>query len=238
MKSLYLRIYATVVVVLLLFAFASGLVVERHLDQERTRNESVLNERIGAWADLLQHSLPGAEAPAETQAAALREWSQRLRLPLALDDANGQRIGASESFVRRMEEGQIRPFPVKLDDGRTLWTMRPGQLRQNAGGARPPAADRDERGARPPAPPWPFLPPGFPRGAGLAIILLALFIAVAAGAYPVVRRLTRRLEELKQGVEQFGAGELSHRVVVSGKDEVAAVAMSFNVAAARVEALV
>ena len=236
MKSLYLRIYATVVVVLLLFAFASGLVVERHLDQERKRTESVLNERLGAWADLIQRSLPGADAPAGTQATALREWSQRLRIPLALDDANGQRIGASDSFVRRMDEGQIRPFAVKLDDGRTLWTMRPGQMRQ-AAGPRSPDASRDERVARPP-PPWPFLPPGFPRGAGLATILLVLFVAVAAGAYPVVRRLTRRLEALKQGVEQFGAGELSHRVTVSGSDEVAAVATSFNVAAGRVEALV
>jgi signal transduction histidine kinase len=54
----------------------------------------------------------------------------------------------------------------------------------------------------------------------------------------VVRRLTRRLEALKHGVEQFGAGQLSHRVAVTGRDEVAAVASSFNVAAARVEALV
>ena len=234
MKNLYLRIYATVVVVLLLFAFASGLVVERHLDQERARNESVLNERLGAWADLIQRSLPGADAPAETQAAALREWSQRLRLPLALDDANGERIGASDSFARRMEDGQTRPFAVKLDDGRTLWTMR----RQPPGGQRGPGAQRDDRNIRPPPPPWPLLPPGFPRGAGLAVVLLVLFIAVAAGAYPVVRRLTRRLEALKQGVEQFGAGELSHRVTVSGSDEVAAVASSFNVAAGRVEALV
>ena len=77
-----------------------------------------------------------------------------------------------------------------------------------------------------------------PRGTGLVVILVLLFIAVAAGAFPVVRRLTRRLEVLKRGVEQFGAGELSHRVAVSGGDEVAAVAASFNVAAARVEALV
>jgi signal transduction histidine kinase len=53
-----------------------------------------------------------------------------------------------------------------------------------------------------------------------------------------VRRLTRRLESLKHGVEQFGAGQLNYRVAVTGRDEVAAVASSFNVAAARVEALV
>ena len=34
MKSLYLRIYATVVVVLLLFALVGGWVVERHIDQD------------------------------------------------------------------------------------------------------------------------------------------------------------------------------------------------------------
>jgi signal transduction histidine kinase len=54
----------------------------------------------------------------------------------------------------------------------------------------------------------------------------------------VVRRLTRRLEALKQGVERFGSGQLAHRVEVSGRDEVAAVAASFNQAASRVEALV
>jgi signal transduction histidine kinase len=43
---------------------------------------------------------------------------------------------------------------------------------------------------------------------------------------------------LKVGVERFGAGDLKQRVVVSGRDEVAAVAISFNQAAAKVEALV
>ena len=37
MKSLYLRIYATIVVLLLLFALASGWVFQRHIEQERVR---------------------------------------------------------------------------------------------------------------------------------------------------------------------------------------------------------
>ena len=234
LRSLYLRIYATVVVVLLLFAFASGFVFEQHIDRERQRNESAANERLEAWADLFQRSLPGADQPPEVQAAALREWSQRLRFPLALDGADGKRIGASDSFTRRLDEGTLRPFAAKLDDGRTLWTFRPAQLRQMGNSPRRPG-DRD---SRPPPPSWPSLPGNFPRGAGLVVILVVLFIAIAAGAYPVVRRLTRRLEALKLGVEQFGAGQLSHRVDVNGSDEVAAVASSFNVAAQRVEALV
>jgi len=231
MKSLYLRIYATVVVVLLLFAVVSGWVLERHLDQERVSNEQVVTERLAAWAELLGRSLPPADASREQQAAALSDWSQRLRVPLALDAANGERIFASESFLRRSSEG-VRPFAFALEDGRTLSTMRPFRAQRRPDG-------QDERARRPGAPPqWPFLAPGVPRGTGLVIILVVLFFAVAAGAYPVVRRLTRRLEALKLGVEQFGAGTLSQRVAVTGADEVAALATSFNVAAARIEALV
>jgi signal transduction histidine kinase len=67
--------------------------------------------------------------------------------------------------------------------------------------------------------------------------LVVLFVAVAAGAWPVVRRLTRRLEALKQGVEAFGAGALHRRVAEDGRDEVAALGASFNRAASRIEAL-
>ncbi len=258
MSSLYLRIYATLVVVLLLFAAASGWLFQRHLEQERGRAVSVLTERMGAWAELIQRSLPGTEAPTEDQAAALRDWSQRLRLPLALDSAAGQRIASSESYLRRQQDGaSARGLPVRLEDGRTLWIMRPGPRR--AGGPGGPGAGVAVGGgpsigvgasdaltglrSGPTGPPpfqtfVPFVPPAWQQGVGLVILLVLLFVAVAAGAFPVVRRLTRRLEALKQGVEQFGAGQLSHRVAVSGHDEVAAVAASFNVAAARVEGLV
>ncbi|MBC7732112.1 MAG: HAMP domain-containing histidine kinase [Bacteriovorax sp.] len=244
MKSLYLRIYVTLVVVLLLFASASGLLFQRHLEQERVRADTVLTERMGAWAELIQRSLPGADSSADDQAAALREWSLRLRLPLALDTAAGQRLATSESFQRRQHEGGgVRGLAVRLEDGRTLWIMRPGGRRQPAAAVAgsgfgepqlPPGPGPD----RTPGPAFPFVPPGWLQGVGLVILLVLLFIAVAAGAYPVVRRLTRRLEALKQGVEQFGAGQLDHRVDVTGHDEVAAVAASFNVTAARVEALV
>ena len=242
MKSLYLRIYVTVVVVLALFASASGWVFQRHLEQEQKRSEAVLTERMGAWAELIERSLPGHDTPAADQAAALLDWSLRLRLPLALDSAAGQRIAQSESFTRRQADGLVRGLAVRLDDGRTLWIMRPG-MRQppRLGGLGVPPPGVRPGGPGPDAGPSafiPFVPPAWQQGLGLVVVLVILFIAVAVGAYPVVRRLTRRLEALKRGVEQFGAGQLSHRVDVSGRDEVAAVASSFNVAAARVEALV
>jgi signal transduction histidine kinase len=228
MRALYLRIWLTVVAALAVFALVSGWVVQRHLQEQRQRNEGAVRERIEAWGDLLQRSLPGPEAPALEQVAALRDWSQRLRLPMALDDALGRRIGASESFVRRgLQDPEMaaRLRAVRLDDGRTLWVPQ-----INPGRAQPPAGPLGQ----------PWLgggPRAWPEGLGLVLLLVVLFLGVAAGAWPVVRRLTRRLEALQQGVEAFGAGNLQQRVVEEGKDEVAALGASFNRAATRIEAL-
>jgi signal transduction histidine kinase len=62
-------------------------------------------------------------------------------------------------------------------------------------------------------------------------------LAVALGAYPIVRRLTKRLERLQRGVERWGQGDLSARLPVSGQDEVAFLAERFNSAAERVQTL-
>jgi len=80
-----------------------------------------------------------------------------------------------------------------------------------------------------------------PDQAGLHSMYMLLGIVgiiVAIGAFPVVRRLTRRLERLEANVEQLGAGALSIRLPVEGSDEVASLAASFNRAADRIEALV
>ena len=237
MKTLTLRIYLTVVAVLRLFAFGSGWLFQRQIEQERQNSESVLSDRMAAWGDLIQRSLPGTDAPVADQAAALLDWSQRLRIPLALDSARGERIAASESFLRRQSEEGSRRFSIPLDDGRTLWVARPGLLRQGLRGPNGPGM-RGPGGAPPGPPPVPFVPTAWQRGVGPLVVLVLLFVAVAAGAWPAVRHLTRRLQALKSGVEQFGAGQLHHRVEVSGRDEVAAVAASFNLAAERIETLV
>jgi signal transduction histidine kinase len=242
-SSLYLRIWLTVVAVMAAFALGSGWFVQRHLEQERIRLEGAQSERLGAWAELVQRSLPSADTPVTEQASALRDWSQRLRLPMALDDAAGQRVVTSEAYARREADSGRRGLAVRLDDGRTLWVMRPGGVRAfGPPGDRPMPGPREAGMGGPPrstdAPqPWFVMPPG-PPGLGLVVLLAMLFIAVAAGAYPVVRGLTRRLESLKQGVETFGAGALAHRVDASGRDEVAALAASFNRAAERIESLV
>ncbi|PIT71320.1 sensor histidine kinase KdpD [Limnohabitans sp. B9-3] len=85
---------------------------------------------------------------------------------------------------------------------------------------------------RPPRSFWSRPPYGFFWTLGL------VGIAVALGTYPIVRRLTRRLEHLQKGVEQWGTGNLSARVAEEGHDEVTYLAQRFNHAAAKVEQLV
>lgn len=73
---------------------------------------------------------------------------------------------------------------------------------------------------------------------GFALLLAAFAVAVAMGSYPVVRRLTKRLEGLQRGVQRLGSGDLRSRVDESGQDEAAYLAQQFNRAADKIEALV
>ncbi|MEO7127874.1 MAG: ATP-binding protein, partial [Rhodoferax sp.] len=82
-------------------------------------------------------------------------------------------------------------------------------------------------------------PPAWTRSPfGFAWLLALVGLAVALGVYPIVRRLTQRLESLQRGVQRWGEGDLSVRVPVRGHDEVADLATRFNHAAERVETLV
>ena len=255
-RSLYLRIYLTVVVVLLVFALIAAVLFRRHAAAEETRFESAVLERTRTMAALIERSLPPASAPEDTQREVLLDWSRQLKLPLALDDASGRRIAESEPY-RRMLQDRARPeseiaLASRLPDGRMLWTLKI-RFKGFKGGGPPGSGPGHEHGPRGEGGP-PRLPPingpgpldriglGGPglldEATGVLLLLAALFTAITLGAYPVVRRLTRRLEILQRGVEVFGSGRLSHRVDARGEDEVAAVARSFNQAAQRIEDLV
>jgi len=65
----------------------------------------------------------------------------------------------------------------------------------------------------------------------------ALLLLVAAGCWPIARRITRRLVRLQGAVEELGGGDLAVRVPVEGRDEIATLATAFNSSAARIEEL-
>jgi two-component system OmpR family sensor kinase len=116
------------------------------------------------------------------------------------------------------EPGQGREYEVTMKDGSTLVVQFPPRVR------RP--------GEAPTGRPWWGRGPG-----GLLWILGIVAVAVAIGTYPIIRRLTQRLDDLRLGVERWGEGDLSARIKESGSDELAFLAQRFNHAAERVETL-
>jgi signal transduction histidine kinase len=125
----------------------------------------------------------------------------------------GEVIGTAQTKPDR-KLGDDLEFDVVTKDGQALSLLLP-------------------RPKRPPNNPWMRPPFGFGFGWMLGLVGLA----VAMGAYPVMRRLTQRLEALQRGVERWGAGDLSARVNAEGTDEVAFLARRFNHAAERIETL-
>lgn len=75
-------------------------------------------------------------------------------------------------------------------------------------------------------------------GLHIGLVLTAIAALLALLTYPLTRGITARLGRLKSGVQQFGSGNLAARVQVEGRDEVAALATSFNDSADRIEKLV
>ncbi len=174
-----------------------------------------------------------------------------LEREIILRDAGGEVLGRTRSrpvFV----PGHGVEFAVPMEDGRTVIVHIPprerpdderrpdesrgvpaGEGRPLAGG--PPGMHRGGPamlGPPPPSRPW-------LRGTnGLLVMLAVVAVAVAVGSYPIIRRLTQRLEALRAGVERWGEGDLKARVDESGHDEAAFLARRFNRAAARVEQLV
>ena len=136
---------------------------------------------------------------------------------IVLRNSAGDVLGQAPARPLRVP-GQGPEFQVTMRDGTTLFIQLP------------------RRGDRPPGMgPPPMAPNRFPSN--FAWMLGIVAVAVALGAYPIVRRLTKRLEALDAGVRRWGDGDLSQRLPEQGQDEVANLAQGFNVAAQRVQAL-
>jgi two-component system, OmpR family, sensor kinase len=183
----------------------------------------------------------------------MMDWSARWRFPLYLRiwlavvitvgaltvvfgwlwRFNVDQVAPPREVILRTEDGEVlgstrqRPvrvpgqgveFNIEMKDGSTLVVQIPPRPRAPGEG--------------PPGRPWPRGP------SGLLWTLGIVALAVAVGSFPIVRRLMKRLEQLRRGVERWGAGDLSARVDESGNDEMAFLAQRFNHAAERVETLV
>jgi signal transduction histidine kinase len=210
MRRLYLRIYLAVLASLAAFALAAGLLWHQFGE------DGPWSQGYEVAATIAQNALPPAGAPKTEQQAALEKLAANLRADIALFAPDRSPLAAVGAPLPAPAAGRERGGWIHRLGG-PAWVVR--------------------------LPDGRWLEARAPRGHGhapyglfLALALLAL--AVGVGAYPVVRRLTLRLERLQAGVELLGAGDLSARVQVEGNDEVAQLAESFNRAAGRIEELV
>ena len=206
-NRLYLRIYVAVLSGLALVALLAWIVLHSSEDADRTA-------AIETLAEIVAEVVPPATTSMATQEAALKHWAARMHTELSLYGRGGELIASV---------GDVLPPPAaaRTESGWMYERLNVFALKLPDG--RWLVAHVPNAGARGPL-----------RVAG---ILALIAIAVAIGAYPVVRRLTRRLEYLQSSVEALGAGDLSARVRVQGSDEVAHLSDSFNRAAARIAAL-
>jgi two-component system, OmpR family, sensor kinase len=177
-----------------------------------------------AWrATVEHHAAPSAP----------REWVVLNAQGEVLDSTTRPGPGEPLTFEVKLPDGQQMQFQVQRSADRTQERSNRAALQglpgmaagmpHRAEGRMPPHLRKDM--------PWWAKPSGFFWMLGL------IGLAVALGLYPVVRRLTQRLEGLQRGVQRWGEGDLSVRVPVQGDDEVADLSERFNAAATRIEGL-
>lgn len=211
MRRLATQIHATVIAVLALFAV---LVTAAWWLGPGGRAETRLAEGLAATA---ADVLPGPDRPTSELQAVLERLAPRLGVDVAVFARDGRPLAGVGRPPHWPAAQAVHGHWVRLR-GRSL------SLALRLPDGRVLVAGR-------PHPDWQHL-------AGLSASVGLLALAVAVGAWPLVRRLTRRLENLRLRVDELGQGDLGVRAPVEGRDEVAALARSFNKAADRIQALV
>ena len=210
MKRLYQHIYAAQLFSLIAYGILAGFI------WLYSRDDVDPGGPVGTVAAFAELAIPAIDRPVSDLEAALVKLRNRSGADLAIyapNDAMLASVGASLPKPERPTSGDYAEERWRLS-GR-IWTiiLRDGRalvLRRQREDA-------------------------IPR---FVLLLGAGLAALAIGCYPIARHLSRRIETLKDTVDAFGAGDLSRRVIVSGKDEVATLADSFNQTAERIGSLV
>ena len=244
MRKLYLKIYIAVLAAIVLFALLAGL---------SWKYFSTEAERGGAsrWQMQLIRSVSGQMFPQdislEAAQATLDKLNADTKLDLGLYSSSQQRIAYAGDAPPVVMPNNVRDAMLerrrnrgKEASGRDLNNQRSGSGMTQGPAEGSPMFAISLPGDRALlvtgyAPRRPQGGPMGPGPFGFIGMLLLIAAGIGAGSYPVIRKLTKQLEALRASVDRFGRGELSERAVVQGKDEVGALAASFNTSAQRIE---
>jgi len=210
LQKLYVRIWLAVVLAVAVLTFMAG-VVWRMAAEPPLREVVVRNTQGDVIGSGSAHMMrPGEPLHKESQERQEHDAETPSRSAIGRSGGNPPPANLAEGGEDPVGHfGRGPEFVVQMQDGQTMHLHLP----------------------RPPHRPW-------IAAFGFFWTLALVAVAVALATYPIVRRLTRRLEGLQTGVQRWGDGELSVRVPEEGADEVAFLSHSFNRAATQIEALV
>ncbi len=218
---MFWRLYRTVLGALVLFAVLVGLTFGLMSDDEDRGDQ-----RTEIFAKLVADALP-ANVSETTATQTLTRWQRDLGVDLALFDATGRRVAMAGAPVPAPDAEAI----TTAHERNRYWFRLQGRwvillpLTQGSTLVSSLGGDGDKFGDR-------------KKGVAAVFAVLALIgIAVAIAVYPMARRFARRFESLQNSVDAFGAGDLSARAAIRGKDDIARLASHFNRSADRIEAL-
>lgn len=210
-RHLYLQIYLALVAALALFAMAAATV---WWVVPRDRHADLFLDGLAA---LVGEAMPEAARPPAEQQAALARLGAKFGADVTLLDPHDVPIASTGRQLSAPRPPAGGSGLVRAPDvGMVVALALPDGRRL--------LAHRQ--------------PPRHHGPLGALVMLALLAGTLALGSWPVARRLTRRLERLRTGVDDLGRGDLDARVGVEGRDEVADLARSFNRTAERIERLV
>jgi len=211
-RGLFWRVYLTLLGSLILVALIAATLWHWMAEQPMPAPMSYTGAALSAL-------MPASDAPRPQMEQALQRLSTSIDARVLLIDAGGHLVG--EALGGRILATPPMSGPTPTGAAAHLAKMRGWRVHLSDGRT--------------------LLVEQRPRfgGGGPHILgmLMAIAAAVGVAAYPIVSRLTRRLETLRSSLDAWGGGRLNSRAKVEGRDEIAAVAASFNAAADRVEAL-
>jgi two-component system, OmpR family, sensor kinase len=214
-NRLYVRIWLAVVFAVAILVFLVGWAWRLSAEHEQAEINITPTPREVIVRNAAGEVIGTAQTKGARVSGAGLEFNLQLKQALPAGETVNLQLPPRRRF--NPETGELEPFRPNLGQMRERRNHPPGM-----GG--PPGMTDENRWFKPPF--------------GFVWMLMLVGLAVALGTYPLIRRLTKRLNTLQSSVEQWGQGDLSTRVKVSGNDEVAFLAERFNTAASRIEALV
>ncbi|MBK7828273.1 ATP-binding protein [Nannocystis sp.] len=226
--GLFRRIYLSFVLTVVAFAALVGLAVltlaspydaawVESVDAAVTAREPALTQQL-ADRPALERELAALADELQLRAVLVDPDGKRLagdpatrgpRGPRGLKQRQRARLLRGQPMVHRDERGPALSFGLSDPDGQLVAVL---------------SLDTGDGPA--------------PRARLLALALLGLLAALAVGAWPLARSLTRRIAALELGAGRIARGELGHRV--PGRpagDELDRLGDAFNEMAARLEAM-